>query len=1029
MEGHEVAETNSLPSASPDQAPASQSTTQPQLSLAGTPALPTTSDRLRAFQNSALQFLSTASNETLGACAVGLAASTYLVLGRLGLVLIGAVGGIVLHATWEGQDAVNDCEGSQEKQQKRKRELGLEVTKRALDWRDRKRDERSVEDDELRILAATSGTAPSDFADFRPETQVALNEFTDAIIRDYVHWWYQPLLPKELSFSLACRETLTHFIVSFSNRLSRKRTADPVLDFMANSTSIMIVFLSELGSALKASQNQDAATAIRTYLQYQPDSNLANVINTAQQERKLNIVSDDILQNFLDKQSYNCPPVKAFLREVLSGLILQPTIVMCSKPEWINGWIVYLLEEGEPEVMNIIDAGVENMNERVASPTKSPTKEQAKHQRRVSRAEEAMTEAMQEAERMNAMIAEEDERRKHESNFPEHDDTTSNTTTDTSTAGIATPTSSDSDHNRKSLRSSFVFDAEGNAIQSASASPARRTGYTTLDGTYDSIEPPPTHDPLDGHDVFNEQPELLNSQPAQTFDAMGVNHAAQPGVAQVQVPLPLTLQHAFITLIDMGDGDDRATLKKEPKDDLYMIQIEPASSKFPGWMVTRGYADFQKIHPTLLTLSKISGVPEFLQQYPELPTWRGVARRSFRAALEYYLRDALKYERLAESDTMKKFLDKEVGIAKAPTQTKNVFMQGGEALENVGKGFVNVLGQGGKGIAGGGKAVFGGVQGAFGNLASGIAGPKKPTTPQRPSQTNIRTDTGSSVSISRMSQDMPRQSMESGTVKSEQRPAGPVRTSSDYGQKSGPSSRAASPFRMSQESLHLPPPPDSISDEYVPVKPMSVGTPVRETSSAMPSPPSTPTSALRPTGDQSASTQLPAKPKTLQTPITEEETRVTIDLMFAIITELYSLSSAWTIRMSLLSAAKTYLLRPQNPQLDSIRALLQESVLDANFSDAGMAAHIRKLRENGAPTDAERAQWPAELTDDEKESLRLKARKLLVERGMPQALTSVMGAAASGEALGRVFDCLQIEEVARGLIFALMLQAIRATTQ
>ena len=59
------------------------------------------------------------------------------------------------------------------------------------------------------------------------------------------------------------------------------------------------------------------------------------------------------------------------------------------------------------------------------------------------------------------------------------------------------------------------------------------------------------------------------------------------------------------------------------------------------------------------------------------------------------------------------------------------------ALENVGKNFVNVLGQGGKGIAGGGKAVFGGVQGAFGTITSGIAGPKKPSTAQRPQRSRI----------------------------------------------------------------------------------------------------------------------------------------------------------------------------------------------------------------------------------------------------------------------------------------------------
>jgi hypothetical protein len=163
--------------------------------------------------------------------------------------------------------------------------------------------------------------------------------------------------------------------------------------------------------------------------------------------------------------------------------------------------------------------------------------------------------------------------------------------------------------------------------------------------------------------------------------------------------------------------------------------------------------------------------------------------------------------------------------------------------------------------------------------------------------------------------------------------------------------------------------------------------------------------------------------------MTEEETQMAVELFFAVILELYTLSSAWNIRRTLLNAAKTFLLRPGNPNLESIRLLLQNSVIDANTSDSGVAAHILKLRENTMPTEEELMQWPPPPNDEAKEKLRKKARKLLVERGMPQALMSVMGAAASGEALGRVFDCLQVEEVARGLMFALLLQALRAATQ
>jgi hypothetical protein len=147
-----------------------------------------------------------------------------------------------------------------------------------------------------------------------------------------------------------------------------------------------------------------------------------------------------------------------------------------------------------------------------------------------------------------------------------------------------------------------------------------------------------------------------------------------------------------------------------------------------------------------------------------------------------------------------------------------------------------------------------------------------------------------------------------------------------------------------------------------------------------------------------------------------------------VINELYTLSSAWNIRRTLLNAAKTYLLRPGNPSLSSIQSLIQDSVIASNTSDAGVASHLRKLRENTLPTEEELKTWPAEISPEEKERLRIKARKLLVERGVPAALTGVMGQAATGEAMGKVFDCLQIEEVARGLIFGLLLQGVRAVT-
>jgi hypothetical protein len=235
-----------------------------------------------------------------------------------------------------------------------------------------------------------------------------------------------------------------------------------------------------------------------------------------------------------------------------------------------------------------------------------------------------------------------------------------------------------------------------------------------------------------------------------------------------------------------------------------------------------------------------------------------------------------------------------------------------------------------------------------------------------------------------------------------------------------------SPLMGGDQILNLPPVPSEITDDYSvsSSEPAPSQKPQRASTDSVPSHPS----RLSTTSFTSSPSKSLSKARS-HTPLSEPETTVLIELFFAVINELYTLSSAWTLRRTLLNAAKTYLLRPGNPQLSSITSLMQTTVLDDNTSDAGLAYHIRKIRANGLPTDEELKTWPPEMTAEEKEKLRIKARKLLVERGMPQALTSVMGMAASGEALGKVFDCLQEERVARGVMFGFVLQGLRAITQ
>ena len=143
---------------------------------------------LRNATDKALTFLSTASNEQLGACLVGLGATTYFVFGRVGLVLIGVVGGVVLHASWDGSRDSGSNGEARLKELNRRREVGIDVAQRILDWREtRKNDDASDEDIKDALgLGLNSRSNTISFSDFRSETSLALNEFADAVIRDYV---------------------------------------------------------------------------------------------------------------------------------------------------------------------------------------------------------------------------------------------------------------------------------------------------------------------------------------------------------------------------------------------------------------------------------------------------------------------------------------------------------------------------------------------------------------------------------------------------------------------------------------------------------------------------------------------------------------------------------------------------------------------------------------------------------------------------------------------------------------------------
>jgi hypothetical protein len=80
------------------------------------------------------------------------------------------------------------------------------------------------------------------------------------------------------------------------------------------------------------------------------------------------------------------------------------------------------------------------------------------------------------------------------------------------------------------------------------------------------------------------------------------------------------------------------------------------------------------------------------------------------------------------------------------------------------------------------------------------------------------------------------------------------------------------------------------------------------------------------------------------------------------------------------------------------------------------------------PTKDELKEWESSssaLSPESESQRREKARKLVLERGLPEALRGVMGNAASAECCGVMFDALQEEPVARGVVCGVLLEAIR----
>lgn len=802
---------------------------------------------------------------------------------------------------------------------------------------------------------------------------------------------------------------LTDFITSISSHLARKRTADTFLAFLTNSSSVIIVFLNELSTAFETtSPTAEPEQMVSRYLELFPESSLANVLADQQQRKKLNMIADDILSSFLDRKAYSCYILRDFLREVLAGVIFQSMMSNFSRPEFINGWIIHLLSEGESEIMNAIDAGVEGARSQgVTVPKGSDLKNtsdmniagsvgndpqvlpqttggQSNH------SDKATEEAIKEAKRLSAMIAAQDSQRQDlQPTIEDQRDSVPDGTDDSSSA-------------------------------------------EALDQVEDSVSRKDKHILDTSESLSQGKQQRLSSSPFIPSSSRSTSEI-------IQEPT-LVLHGASVSVNVESEPGEKTLLRSKPTSN-YLIQVEPTSTRFSGWMTFKKHADFESLHETLEAISRLNKLWSFTETHSTLPTWKGNTRQVLAQELARYLKDALQHESLAESEKMKRFLDKDnrLGTDPAGSSTRTGFPFPSQAtFENVGKGVLGALANAPKGVAGGSKAVLGGVTGVFGN----VGGNGKRTSRSFADQArNFESD-----------EPFPAEMVEA-------RNSGARKTSLDLTsgskhhtspaqltQKKYPSTRSScSSFSSSNDASFSQ---NARSDR----SPEAVGSAISLAADGLDAEVNPLSNNVCPSNEpphgleqndvsaigpqyrqtevmdthQQATPDIRAAGALMDKGITNEETQMAVELIFAVINELYTLSSAWNIRRTLLNAAKSYILRPGSPTLETIRILLQDSMINANTSDETICAYLTKLRENALPTEIEMRSWPPPPSEDEKERLRENARKLLVQKGLPQALTSVMGAVASREALEKIFDCLQVETIARGFVFTILLQALRA---
>jgi hypothetical protein len=217
----------------------------------------------------------------------------------------------------------------------------------------------------------------------------------------------------------------------------------------------------------------------------------------------------------------------------------------------------------------------------------------------------------------------------------------------------------------------------------------------------------------------------------------------------------------------------------------------------------------------------------------------------------------------------------------------------------------------------------------------------------------------------------------------------------------------------SSTSLETPGVPSRLP-EPEPEPSSQVPTPVPESISPPP-PPISKSPSPAPQERPSKPATKPAAPE-----LSANDAQQILDIGFSILSELYALSPrTWMIRKSLLNLLKSLLISNGRTYIDTIRTMLQEDLINKCLaSDDWLASQVKAVTESMFPS------IPFAPIDDA--AYKVQAKELFMSKMLPETMRGLMGGAATSQALEVVFEALQDQRVAKGILVALMCDIIRA---